>query len=168
MILTEEMPHAGVLKELYGINNENPIKLVDYETLLRVIGKYGKNGFFFVSEKDSCNDAETVRSLITVLKTSGFCYLPVYREQNGSKGILNATFIVFGYSRNGMPADSESFLEVGLDIANRFSSSFTKSNQMDYTNCECYVNPNPNTLNEFRRRKEGFGEIILGFRSISN
>ncbi len=27
----------------------------------------------------------------------------------------------------------------------------------------CYINPNPSTINELRRRKDGYGELILMF-----
>jgi len=58
---------------------------------------------------------------------------------------------------------------------NEFYTSLIKSNNLDYNNpnrlkrfsynmeFECYVHPNPNTLNELRRRGEGYGEIMLKF-----
>lgn len=56
-----------------------------------------------------------------------------------------------------------------------YYTSLIKSTNLDYKNpdrlkrftypieFECYVHPSPNTLNELRRRKEGYGEIILEF-----
>ena len=58
---------------------------------------------------------------------------------------------------------------------NEYYTSLIKSNNLDYNtpnrlkrfsyniNFECYGHPNPNTLNELRRRSEGFGEVILKF-----
>ena len=58
---------------------------------------------------------------------------------------------------------------------NEFYTSMIKSNNLDYKNperlkrfsfpieFECYMNPCADTLNELRRRKEGFGEIVYNF-----
>lgn len=58
---------------------------------------------------------------------------------------------------------------------NEYYTSLIKSKNLDYQNpnrlkrfsynmeFECYANPNPNTLNELRRRGEGYGEIMLKF-----
>lgn len=83
---------------------------------------------------------------------------PVYIDKNG--GIV------------GKATDDEVDLN---NPANEFYTSLIKTNNLDYKHperlkrfsyhmaFECFVNPNPNTLNEFRRRKEGNGEVILEY-----
>ena len=58
---------------------------------------------------------------------------------------------------------------------NEYYTSLIKTNNLDYDNpdrlkrfsfpmeFECYMNPCADTLNELRRRKEGFGEIVYNF-----
>lgn len=58
---------------------------------------------------------------------------------------------------------------------NEYYTSMIKSNNLDYKNperlkrfsypiqFECYMNPCADTLNELRRRKEGYGEIVFNF-----
>ncbi len=58
---------------------------------------------------------------------------------------------------------------------NEYYTSLIKTNNLDYNNpdrlkrfsfpmeFECYMNPCADTLNELRRRKEGFGEIVYKF-----
>ena len=75
----------------------------------------------------------------------------------------------------GKAADNEVDLN---NPDNEFYTSLIKTNNLDYKNpdrlkrfsynmvFECFVNPSPNTLNEFRRRKEGNGEIILEYGNL--
>lgn len=182
IVLEEKL--QDVMERYYDIKFNKGVQSVESITLNELISKHGANGYVALSAYGVANgeamNAKLTKELISDIKRQGWGYLPIYvgrnDEEKGETTDYKPSFIIFNCNRKGEKSDFSDLEKFACEMCGKYNQDsvmIAPPNQPPYdADCEgnkstagihfegkVYINPQPQNLNEQRRRMTG--EMML-------